>query len=201
MSVSNSSAGDGKTNAGSGDGSRFLRAWRQAPLQTGAFVPSSRALAKAMAEEVLAGRRPGRIIEVGPGTGPFTRALLAVGYDEANLLLIEYNPEFVALLKERFPRATVVQGSAFDIDTIAAAQGWDQVDGVVSGLPLYVYPVADRQKLMREAVRLSNPGGGMVQFTYFFKSPVPKVEGVKQRYKRFVFLNLWPASVWRYEKA
>ena len=184
-----------------GDGSRFLRAWRQAPLRTGAFAPSSKALAKAMAEELLAGRRPGRAIEVGPGTGPFTRALLEVGYDEANLLLIEFNPEFVALLKRRFPRATVVQGSAFDIDTIAAGHGWDQVDGVVSGLPLYVYPVADRQKLMREAVRLSNPGGGMVQFTYFFKSPVPHVDGVKQRYRRFVPLNLWPASVWRYERS
>lgn len=183
------------------DGSRFLRAWRQAPLRTGAFAPSSKALAKAMAEELLAGRRPGRVIEVGPGTGPFTRALLEVGYDEANLLLIEFNPEFVALLKRRFPRATVVQGSAFDIDTIAAEHGWDQVDGVVSGLPLYVYPVADRQKLMREAVRLSNPGGGMVQFTYFFKSPVPHVDGVKQRYRRFVPLNLWPASVWRYERS
>ena len=184
-----------------GDGSRFLRAWRQAPLRTGAFAPSSKALAKAMAEELLAGRRPGRVIEVGPGTGPFTRALLEVGYDEANLLLIEFNPEFVALLKRRFPRATVVQGSAFDIDTIAAEHGWDQVDGVVSGLPLYVYPVPDRQKLMREAVRLSNPGGGMVQFTYFFKSPVPHVDGVKQRYRRFVPLNLWPASVWRYERS
>lgn len=183
------------------DASRFLKAWREAPLRTGAFAPSSRALAKAMVDVLVDGRRPGRVIEVGPGTGPFTRALVDAGYDEANMLLIEYNPEFVALLKKRHPRATVVQGSAFDIDTIAAEQGWDQVDGVVSGLPLYVYPVADRQKLMREAVRLSNERGGMVQFTYFFKSPVPHVPGVRQRYRRFVPLNLWPASVWRYEKA
>lgn len=201
MSLSNSSAGNGNDATAPSDTSRFLRAWRQAPLRTGAFAPSSRALARAMAEEVLAARRPGRIIEVGPGTGPFTRALRDVGYDEANLLLIEYNEEFVALLRERFPRATVVRGSAFDIDTIAAEHGWNAVDGVVSGLPLYVYPVAERQKLMREAVRLSNLGGGMVQFTYFFKSPVPNIEGVKQRYRRFVPLNLWPASVWRYEKA
>lgn len=183
------------------DTSRFLRAWREAPLRTGAFAPSSRALARAMAEELLAGRKPGRVIEVGPGTGPFTRALLDIGYDEANLLLIEFNEGFVALLRERFPRATIVQGSAFDIAEIAAAQGWSDVDGVVSGLPLYVYPVPERQKLMREAVRLSNAGGGMVQFTYFFKSPVPHVDGIRRRYRRFVPLNLWPASVWRYEKA
>ena len=154
-----------------------------------------------MVDVLVDGRTPGRVIEVGPGTGPFTRALLDAGYDEANMLLIEFNPEFVALLKKRHPRATIVQGSAFDIDVIAPEQGWTDVDGVVSGLPLYVYPVADRQKLMREAVKLSNARGGMVQFTYFFKSPVPRVPGVRQRYRRFVPLNLWPASVWRYEKA
>lgn len=183
------------------DSSRFLKAWREAPLRTGAFAPSSRALAKAMVDVLLDGRKPGRVIEVGPGTGPFTRALLDAGYDEANMLLIEYNPEFVALLKKRHPRATIVQGSAFDIDVIAAEQGWSDVDGVVSGLPLYVYPVPERQKLMREAVKLSNTRGGMVQFTYFVKSPVPRLPGIKQRLRRFVPLNLWPASVWRYEKA
>ena len=191
----------GQSQDHASDASRFLKAWKEAPLRTGAFAPSSKALAKAMVDVLLDGRRPGRVIEVGPGTGPFTRALLDAGYDEANMLLIEYNPEFVALLKKRHPRATIVQGSAFDIDVIAPEQGWTDVDGVVSGLPLYVYPVADRQKLMREAVKLSNERGGMVQFTYFFKSPVPHVPGVRQRYRRFVPLNLWPASVWRYEKA
>lgn len=183
------------------DTSVFLKTWRQAPLRTGAFAPSSRGLARAMAEEVLAGRKPGRIIEVGPGTGPFTRALLDIGYAEENLTLIEFAEEFVTLLHGRFPRANVIQGSAFDLAEIAAAQGITDTDGVVSGLPLYVYPVAQRQKLMREAVALSNAGGGMVQFTYFFKSPVPHVDGIRQRYRRFVPWNLWPASVWRYERA
>ncbi len=190
-----------KTGARPSDTSLFLKAWRGAPLRTGAFAPSSRHLARAMAEVVLAGRKPGRIIEVGPGTGPFTRALLAVGYAEENLTLIEFNPDFVTLLRERFPRAKVLQGSAFDLAEIAREQGILEVDGVVSGLPLYVYPVSDRHKLVRAATDLSNVGGGMVQFTYFFKSPVPKLAGVKQRYKRFVPFNLWPASVWHYSKA
>ncbi|HYF09134.1 MAG TPA: methyltransferase domain-containing protein [Acetobacteraceae bacterium] len=205
MSAANSRSEAPETNPpdkpSQGDLSRFLKAWRGAPLQTGAFAPSSRALARAMAEEVLAGRKPGQLIEVGPGTGPFTRALLEIGYAEENLTLIEYNPAFVDLLRERFPRARIVRGSAFHIAEIAAEHGITQVDGVVSGLPLYVYPVPDRQKLVREAVRLSGPDGGMVQFTYFFKSPVPRLEGVRQRYRRFVPLNLWPASVWRYSQA
>ena len=200
MSAVNSHGPSPAPKAPASDLSVFLDAWKRAPLRTGAFAPSSRGLARAMAEVVLNGRKPGRVIEVGPGTGAFTRALIEAGYAEENLTLIEFDEVFANLMRERFPRARVVRGSAFDIAEIAAEHGITEVDGVVSGLPLYVYPVAQRQTLVREAVRLSNDGGGMVQFTYFFKSPVPRTEGVRMRYRRFLPWNLWPASVWHYCK-
>ena len=91
---------------------RFLSSWIQSPLKTGAVSPSSPALAKAMAAEVDP-EMPGPVVEIGPGTGPVTQAILARGISPQRLVLVEYNPEFCALLRRRFPGVTVIQGDGY----------------------------------------------------------------------------------------
>src|SRR5690349_12235147 len=91
---------------------RFLRSWIEKPLHVGAVMPSSRLLARTMAQYVDA-RSEGPVVELGPGTGAITNALIEHGVDQKRLVLVEYNPGFCALLRERYPQATVVQGDAY----------------------------------------------------------------------------------------
>ncbi|RZK93002.1 MAG: phospholipid methyltransferase, partial [Methylobacterium sp.] len=96
------------------DEARFLRSWFERPLVTGSVTPSGKMLARTMASYVDP-RMAGPVIELGPGTGPVTEALIRRGIDQERLILVEYNPDFCRLLRTRFPRANVVQGDAYDI--------------------------------------------------------------------------------------
>src|SRR5215471_14429466 len=93
---------------------RFIRCWIERPLTTGAVTPSGRVLARTMASYIDP-RRPGPVIELGPGTGPVTEALLAQGIDPSRLVLVEFDPIFCRLLCARYPAATVVQGDAYGL--------------------------------------------------------------------------------------
>ena len=53
------------------------------------------------------------MIELGPGTGPITEALVEHGVNPSRLVLVEFNPTFCQLLRQRFPEATVVQADAY----------------------------------------------------------------------------------------
>src|SRR5437868_6161253 len=91
---------------------RFLRSWIEKPLSMGAVTPSSKVLARNMARYVDPDD-DGPVIELGPGTGPVTDALVEHGVDPARLVLVEFNPTYCQLLKQRFPKADVVQGDAY----------------------------------------------------------------------------------------
>ena len=104
------------------DGARFLKSWVERPLQIGAVQPSGRALARTMASYVDPTQK-GPVIEVGPGTGPVTAALLKRGVAPERLVLLEYSAEFCALLRERYPRLRVVQGDAYAIERTLAPLG------------------------------------------------------------------------------
>ena len=84
----------------------------------GAVMPSGRLLARTMAQYVdIDSDDP--VIELGPGTGAITSALLHRGVDQKRLVLVEYNPGFCALLRDRYPQAKVVQGDAYTLrDTL-----------------------------------------------------------------------------------
>ncbi len=91
---------------------QFIRTWMEKPISTGAVMPSSKVLARAMARYVDP-NSTGPVIELGPGTGPVTEALVRHGVDPARLVLVEFNPDFCRLLRTRYPAATVVQGDAY----------------------------------------------------------------------------------------
>ena len=181
------------------DEARFLKSWLEHPGVTGAVSPSGRQLARAMAAAVDPAR-PGPVIELGPGTGPVTEALLARGVAEERLVLVEFDPGFCALLARRFPRATVVQGDAYDLATTLAGELLLPAAAVVSSLPLLLRPAADRQALLRDAFALMAAGAPFVQFTYGLKSPLAGMACSAER-SRPLLLNLPPAHVWVYREA
>ena len=179
---------------------RFLRSWIEKPLHMGAVMPSGRLLARTMAQYVDTDSR-GPVIELGPGTGAITNALIAHGVDQKRLVLVEYNPGFCALLRDRYPLATVVQGDAYALrDSL-----WNVLSApasaVVSGLPLVTKPMLTRLKLIRDAFVAMAPGSPFVQFTYSVAPPIPRsLPGVSTEASERIWMNLPPARVWVYRK-
>ena len=179
---------------------RFLRSWIEKPLHMGAVMPSGRLLARTMAQYVDRDAE-GPVVELGPGTGAITNALIEHGVDQKRLVLVEYNPGFCALLRERYPQAKVVQGDAYRLrDTL-----WDVMkspaSAVVSGLPLVTKPMLTRLKLVRDAFLALAPGAPFVQFTYAVVPPIPKsLPGVSTEASERIWMNLPPARVWVYRK-
>jgi phosphatidylethanolamine/phosphatidyl-N-methylethanolamine N-methyltransferase len=179
---------------------RFLRSWIEKPLHMGAVMPSGRVLARTMAQYVNI-NSTGPVVELGPGTGAITNALIEHGVDQKRLVLVEFDPGFCALLRERYPHAKIVQGDAYALrDSL-----WDVLSvpasAVVSGLPLVTKPMLTRLKLIRDAFLALAPGAPFVQFTYSVTPPIPRsLPGVSTEASERIWMNLPPARVWVYRK-
>jgi len=179
---------------------RFLRSWIEKPLHMGAVMPSSKLLARTMAQYVDVESK-GPVIELGPGTGAITNALIEHGVDQKRLVLVEYNPGFCALLRDRYPHAKVVQGDAYALRDSLGAVLDAPASAVVSGLPLVTKPMLTRLKLIRDAFVALAPGAPFVQFTYSVAPPIPKsLPGVSTEASERIWMNLPPARVWVYRK-
>lgn len=184
------------------DEGRFLRQWAGNPLSIGAITPSGPDLARAMAS-YLDPSRPGPVIELGPGTGVVTQAILARGIAPDDLTCIEYSGEFADLLRSRFPSVRVVQGDAFDLGGSLTASLGDHAPlaGIVSSLPLFTSGYDKRRTLVLDALERLAPGAPFIQFSYAF---VPPVREEKQRFSLsrsgWIWSNMPPARVWVYRK-
>lgn len=180
------------------DEMQFIRSWIEKPLSIGAVTPSSKALARTMARYVDP-HASGPVIELGPGTGPVTEALVEHGIDPSRLILVEFNPDFCRLLRARYPAATVVQGDAYRLRRLLEPHMHDPAAAVVSGLPLVTKPFRTRLRLMADVMALMAPGAPFVQFTYAMIPPIPReLSGVRAEASNVIWLNLPPARVWVY---
>ena len=180
---------------------RFLRSWIEKPLHMGAVMPSGRLLARTMAQYVDP-QGEGPVVELGPGTGAITSALIEHGVDQKRLVLVEYNPGFCALLRDRYPQAKVVQGDAYALRDSLWHVLSAPASAVVSGLPLVTKPMLTRLKLIRDAFLALAPGAPFVQFTYSVAPPIPKsLPGVSTEASERIWMNLPPARVWVYRKS
>jgi phosphatidylethanolamine/phosphatidyl-N-methylethanolamine N-methyltransferase len=179
---------------------RFLRSWIEKPLHVGAVMPSGKLLARTMAQYVDL-ESAGPVVELGPGTGAITNALIERGVDQKRLVLVEYNPSFCALLRDRYPQAKVVQGDAYTLRETLWNVLSAPADAVVSGLPLVTKPMLTRVRLVRDAFAALAPGAPFVQFTYSVVPPIPKsLPGVSTEASERIWMNLPPARVWVYRK-
>jgi phosphatidylethanolamine/phosphatidyl-N-methylethanolamine N-methyltransferase len=177
---------------------RFLRSWIEKPLSTGAVMPSGKMLARTMARYVNPAAT-GPVIELGPGTGPVTEALIEHGVDPARLVLVEFNPTFCRMLRSKFPAATVVQGNAYSLRRALGGVLEAPAAAVVSGLPLMTKPMITRLRLITDAFAMMAQGSPFVQFTYAMLPPIPKdFAGVSAEPSELVWMNLPPARVWVY---
>ncbi len=177
---------------------KFFWAWIQSPASVASVVPSSMELAAAMIEasEIEPGQR---ILELGPGTGVFTRALLDAGVEERQLVLVEYSPEFSNQLRQDFPKAQVIEGDAFLV-LKELRQNAERFSAALSGLPLLMFPEEVREDCIRDCLQILRPGGYFCQFTY---SPTPLVadnEEWEAKVSERIWQNIPPAVVWSYRR-
>ncbi len=174
---------------------RFFRALAARPKNVGAVAPSGPQLARAMAAQI---KLDGPVLELGPGTGALTGAIVKRA-GEKHLTAVEYDPEFAAALKARFPAATVIQGDAFDLDhTLGHCRPYA---AIISGLPLLNFAMADRHRLLDGVAARLLPGAAFIQFSYGLHAPVTPPDGHIVSQAAFAWANVPPARVWVYRKA
>jgi phospholipid N-methyltransferase len=155
----------------------FFRETRRHFNNTGALLPSSRFLARALVSELRhlrtnsgASSEPYRILEVGPGTGSVTREILRQLRAADRLDAVEVNSRFVALLKRRFDKEWLFHFHRDQVKIIHSAvedlPGEAIYDFIVSGLPLNNFPVAQVREIFRVYERLLKPGGTLTYYEY-----------------------------------
>jgi phosphatidylethanolamine/phosphatidyl-N-methylethanolamine N-methyltransferase len=178
----------------------FWRAWLRAPRRVGAVAPSGPSLTRLMTSHI--NHRHGPVIELGPGTGVFTRALLASGLPMHRLALVEADPVFADALLQRYPGARVLRMDAARLGETLSLFGDERASAVISGLPLLSMP-PDQVAAIIQGVfeKQLHVGGAFYQFTYGTRCPLPRrlLEHLDLESIRIgsVLFNLPPATVYR----
>ena len=186
------------------DTGRFVREFVRDPLHTASVAPSSPALAAAMVRPLPADAAP-VVVELGPGTGAFTRAIQERTGGRARHVAVELNARWADLLAERHPEVDVVRADARELPRLLADRGIPAVDAVVSGLPWVAYsPGADGRGLHTVITQVLAPDGVFTQFGYTWTRWAPparrqladlRAHFAEVRTSRTVWRNLPPAIV------
>lgn len=176
----------------------FFRQWLRSPKSMGSIIPSSRALARAVTNEVV--WQPGQVVvELGAGTGAISRGLIDSGLPPEAVMMIELDRSLFEYLRERFPQVRVVNGDATRLVDILRQQAVEDVGTVISGLPMVNMPLAFQRAIVEQGLTAISPGGCMLQYSYSPICPIPaKKLGIEAKLVKFVLRNVPPATVWRY---
>lgn len=187
---------------------KFLATFIKHPLSVGAVAPSSRFLVHRMLNGVDL-HRAGTVVELGPGTGAFTRIILQHINPRSLYLALEVNPGFASELARRFPAIKIVNDSAEHLGEHLAALGRSQADEVFCGLPWASFPPELQQRIMASVVKFLRPGGTFATFAYVHAAWFPTARKFQKLLKAHfgsvkttpvVWRNLPPAFVYRCRK-
>lgn len=177
---------------------RFFWSWTSDPMRVAAIAPSGESLARVMTREICPSNGP--VLELGAGTGVFTRALLDQGVRESDLTLVEYGSDFMRMLQLRFPQARVLWMDASQLGQYKLFPEAN-VGAVVSGLPLLSMSPRKVMSILNGAFGYLRPAGAFYQFTYGPRCPVPRPIldrlGLKATRIGGTVRNLPPAAVYR----
>lgn len=178
----------------------FFRGFLKRPKQVGSIIPSSRFLERRLTRATGA-ERAQRIVELGPGTGGTTRALLRAMRPDAELIAIEINPHFVDVLQRwPDPRLTAVQGSASDIGKILDQLGGAAPDVVVSGIPFSTMTHPIGREILHAVYDALEPGGAFVAYQVRDRVHELGREVFGRARVQRAILNVPPMRIYRWEK-
>jgi len=178
----------------------FFRGFLKRPKQVGSIIPSSRFLERRVTRATRA-HRAKLIVELGPGTGGTTRALLRAMQPDARLLAIEINPHFVEVL-DRWPDARLIvkQGSAADLGAILAELGLGAPDVIVSGIPFSTMARPIGLDILRAVYDALAPAGAFVAYQVRDRVHTLGREVFGRARVQTELLNVPPMRIYRWEK-
>lgn len=187
---------------------RFLREFVRDPAHTGAIAPSSAGLAAAMTGWI-AWDKVRVVLELGPGTGVFTRPILERLAPGARLIAVELNGLFVTELRQQFPGVDIRHDNVANLEAICAGAGIAAADAILSGLPWASFPEGLQDQCLQAITRVLRPGGRFCTFAYLQGLCLP----AGRRFRRLlgqhfahvgrgptVWRNLPPAFVYQCER-
>jgi phosphatidylethanolamine/phosphatidyl-N-methylethanolamine N-methyltransferase len=180
---------------------RFLSTFFSERKQVGAVAPSSRFLVKSMCDKIDF-ENSKVILELGPGTGVFTKEILKRALPDATIILLELNENFYKLLKETFtdPRVEVLYRSADEIDVVLKERNIEKVDAILSSLPLTVIPAEVKEKIVSQSYAALKVGGTYVQYQYSLNAKKLLTATFGKLKMGFVAINVPPAFVYLAKK-
>lgn len=182
-----------------GEWCRFLSPYIRHPRIVGAIAPSSAALARAMLK--AAAPLQGPVLELGGGTGVFSRALLQAGLAPGALHIVERLPEFAHVLRAQLPDTQVLE---LDAAQLHASLFTHPPAIVLSGLPLRAMADVQVEAILRAVLGCCRQDVRIVQFSYGLRCPVPAALrarlGLQAQRLAWVAANLPPAWVWRLQR-
>jgi phosphatidylethanolamine/phosphatidyl-N-methylethanolamine N-methyltransferase len=149
------------------DFSLFLGKFLKHGTAIASLAPSSPWLSRATVQNIDWDRAR-VILELGAGTGPITRVLARMVRPDCRVLVLERDPDFGRLLRDRFAGRSnfeVIEGDVRDLSLILADRGVARVDYIVSGLPVPSFPEGLQRDLFRSVKAILDPGGTFNQIT------------------------------------
>lgn len=175
----------------------FVNGLVNQPKTVGAIWPTGPVMARIMANVVDPDSKL-PVLELGPGTGVITKAILDRGIAPTMLHAVEFSPEFAKALRLRFPDIHIHEGDAFDLSALIGDQ---QFDCAVSALPLLNFPAPLRSKFIKDVLARLPLGRPLIQFSYGPKAPVTGKAGEFSVERHdFVLRNIPPARIWIYRQ-
>lgn len=180
---------------------RFFKGWIDKPKSVGTPFATSPYTGRAMADVIdLTSGLP--VLEIGPGTGTITRAILGRGVAPSQLYSVEYSEHFMAGLKAEFPGVQVLHGDALNLDAVLGEKRDMKFDSVISAIPLLNLPMAQRVSYLEDMLNRIPLGRPVIQVTYGPLSPVPAGRGnFAVERADFILRNVPPAHLWTYRRA
>ena len=179
---------------------RFFKTWIDKPRDMGAILPTSSFTARRMASLVPnEGGRP--VLELGPGTGVITKAILERGISPSDLYSVEFNEEFIPQLLLDYPGVNFICGDAFNLSAVLDVEELAPFGAIISAVPLLNFSVTQRKELLQGLFDLLEPGAPVVQISYGPKSPIEcdwKTFSVEPL--DWVIRNIPPARLWVYRR-
>ncbi|MDM9647099.1 phospholipid N-methyltransferase PmtA [Rhizobium sp. S163] len=179
---------------------RFFKGMMQGPKTVGSIVPTSSITAKKMAS-VINPNSGLPVLELGPGTGAITKAILQRGVKPENLVAIEYSTDFYEHLVRLYPGVNVINGDAFNLDKTLAHMDGQKFDSVVSAVPLLNFPMQARIAMLESVLDRLPAGRPFVQISYGPVSPIiARPERYHIQHFDFIVRNIPPAQLWIYRR-
>ena len=180
----------------------FLKTFFKERKQVGALAPSSKFLVNKMCDKIDF-ENAKAILELGPGTGVFSKEILARASADTKIIIVELNEEFFKLLQKNLkdPRVILVRDSADNIDLILKENNIKHVDAILSSLPLAVIPEKIKKRIIIKSHAILRTGGSFVQYQYSLNAKKMIEKKFGKIKLGFVTINIPPAFIYHATKA